>query len=90
MMPRESQSVLKFPCEFSFKVIGLANDQFQGEVLKIFHQHFPKLGEGAIRLNHSKNEKYIAFTVTVHAISQEQLDATYLDLSAHPLILFAL
>lgn len=89
-MSKESSSALKFPCEFSFKVIGLANDQFQGEVLKIFRQRFPQLGEGAIRQTYSKNDKYIAFTITVHAVSQEQLDATYLDLSAHPLILFAL
>lgn len=90
MMPKESNTILKFPCEFSFKVIGLANDEFQSEVLKIFRQHFPQLGEGAIRLSHSKNQKYIAFTITVQAVSQEQLDATYLDLSAHPQILFAL
>ncbi len=90
MKPEEKKSTLTFPCEFSFKVIGYANDQFESEVLKIFRQHFPKLGEGAIRLAHSKNEKYRSYTVTVQAISQEQLDAAYTDLSAHPQILFVL
>jgi uncharacterized protein len=90
MMPKEQKSALKFPCEFTFKVIGHANDHFESEVLKIFRQHFPKLGEGAIRLTHSKNEKYRSYTVTVQAISQAQLDATYHDLSKHPQILFVL
>lgn len=81
---------LIFPCQYSYKVIGLATDEFEGEVLKIFRQHFPHLGEGAIRLAHSKKEKYIAYTITVDAISQAQLDATYFDLSKHPLVLFAL
>lgn len=81
---------LTFPCQYSYKVIGLATDEFEAEVLKIFRQHFPHLGEGAIRLAHSKKEKYIAYTVTVEAVSQAQLDATYFDLSKHPLVLFAL
>lgn len=89
-MSKEEISALTFPCQFSFKVIGKATPEFEGEVLKIFRKHFPQLGEGAIRLSHSKKEKYIAYTVTVQATSQAQLDATYCDLSNHPLVLFAL
>jgi putative lipoic acid-binding regulatory protein len=89
-MSKEGTSSLSFPCQFSFKVIGKAAPEFEGEVLRIFRQHFPQLGEGAIRLAHSKKEKYIAYTVTVQAVSQAQLDAAYLDLSQHPLVLFAL
>lgn len=81
---------LSFPCEFTFKVVGLSNTEFEGEVLKIFRQHFPHLGEGAISLKPSKQGKYLALSVTVHAISQAQLDSTYQALSDNPLILFAL
>ncbi len=82
--------MVDFPCDFTLKIVGLADAAFEGEVLKILHQHFPHLGEGAIRLNPSKNGKYLAFTVTVHAISQAQLDAAYCDLSASQHVLFAL
>jgi putative lipoic acid-binding regulatory protein len=83
-------SLLSFPCEFTFKIIGLANKTFEGEVLKIFHEHFPQLGEGAISLKVSKNGKYLALTVAVQAESQSQLDATYQLLSHNPHILFVL
>ncbi|MBN9288169.1 MAG: hypothetical protein BGO43_03895 [Gammaproteobacteria bacterium 39-13] len=81
---------LTFPCQFTFKIIGQANQAFEGEVLKILHQHFPQLSENAIRYAVSKNANYLAYTVTVQAESQEQLDATYQALSDSPLVLFAL
>jgi putative lipoic acid-binding regulatory protein len=81
---------LTFPCQFTLKIIGLANAEFEGEVQEILRQHFPQLGEGAITMNLSKNGKYLAYTVKVLAISQPQLDATYQDRSASPLVLFAL
>lgn len=90
MMDNNERGKLIFPCQFTFKIIGLANKEFEGEVLKILHQHFPQLSENAIRYTVSKNAKYLAYTVNVQATSQAQLDATYQDLSDNPLILFAL
>ncbi len=81
---------LTFPCQFTLKIIGLANAEFEGEVLQILRQHFPQMGEGAIKTKPSKNGKYLAYTATVTVISQPQLDAAYQDLSASPLVLFAL
>jgi putative lipoic acid-binding regulatory protein len=89
-MSSNEKGKLVFPCQFAFKIIGLANEEFEGEVLKIMTQHFPQLGEGAFTQKLSNNGKYLAFTVTVNAISQPQLDAAYLDLSKNPLVLFAL
>jgi hypothetical protein len=89
-MSSNEKGKLVFPCPFTFKIIGLANEEFEGEVLKIMNQHFPQLSEGAISQKLSKNNKYLAFTITVNAISQPQLDAAYLDLSNNPLVLFAL
>lgn len=58
--------------------------------MRIMHQHFPGLGEGAISLNLSKNGKYLAFSIVVPAENKAQLDATYEDLSSSPEVLFAL
>ncbi len=89
-MSEANTGKLTFPCEFTFKIIGLANNDFEAAALGILHKHFPHMGEGAITTNPSKNGKYLAYSVTVNALSQDQLDAAYKDLSAHPLVLFAL
>jgi putative lipoic acid-binding regulatory protein len=89
-MTEERSTQLTFPCEFTFKVIGLADGQFESEVLQIFWQHFPQLGEGAITPKLSKNQKYLALTIRINAISQAQLDSVYQILSSNPLVLFAL
>ncbi len=81
---------LTFPCEFTFKIIGLANDLFESEVLQMFAQHFPQMGEGAISSKLSKNDKYLALSITVLATSQVELDTIYQVLSRHPLVLFVL
>lgn len=90
MIGRSDKGKLTFPCEFTFKIIGQANKEFEGEVLMILRQHFPQLSEAAIRYTTSKNANYLAYTVTVQATSQEQLDAAYKALSDSPVVLFAL
>lgn len=89
-MTNIDKGILSFPCQFTFKIIGRVNTEFEGEVLKIFRQHFPQLGEGAISQKLSKNGSYLALSITVQAQSQSQLDATYQALSAHPDVLFSL
>ncbi len=89
-MSSQPTGKLTFPCEFTFKIIGQADSEFEMAALTIMRQHFPQMGEGAMSTKLSKNGKYLAFTATVTAISQAQLDAAYQDLSAHPLVLFAI
>lgn len=89
-MSTTQRGKLTFPCEFTFKIIGKANSEFEVAALEILRHHFPQFGEGAISTNLSKNGKYLAYTATVTVVSQAQLDAAYTDLSAHPLVLFAL
>ena len=89
-MASTDKSKLTFPCEFTLKIIGLANNEFETEVLMIINQHFPQIGEGALTTKLSANGKYLAYSVTVNAKSQEQLNAAYEMLSKSPLILFVL
>jgi hypothetical protein len=81
---------LSFPCEFVIKVFGLATDEFETQVLSLIRKHQPHLAENALRSRPSKDNKYLALTITLHAESREQLDAIYRDLSADPLVLMAL
>ena len=73
---------LSFPCEFTFKIIGLSTLEFEATVLAIMRQHFPKLGEAAAKLRSSQNGKYLALSITVNALNQEQLNDPNLS-SAH-------
>jgi putative lipoic acid-binding regulatory protein len=87
---QSTESLLTFPCDFIIKVFGTATDEFETEVFSILHKHVPELPEGAVTSRNSENNKYRAFTITVHVNSKEQLDKIYQDLSSSPHILMAL
>jgi putative lipoic acid-binding regulatory protein len=86
----ESKGGLVFPTDFTIKIFGKADEQFQKNVLAIIRQHLQHLPENAIVERHSKDKKYLALSVTVHAESKEMLDAIYQDLTKCPDVLMAL
>ena len=86
--PRET--LLEFPCEFTIKIIGKAEESFEIEVLTLVRKHFPDTLEGALKLNHSRQKNYLAYSVSLQVQDQQTLDALYQDLSDSPLVLFAL
>ncbi|RDI45143.1 HP0495 family protein [Aquicella lusitana] len=86
----QKESLLKFPCDFTIKVFGIASDEFEATVLTIIHQHAPNLSDRAIQSRQSEHGKYCALTITVHVNSKEQLDRIYQDLSAAKQVIMAL
>lgn len=86
----KKETILEFPCEFPIKVMGKADNNFEKTALSIFTKHIPNIKEDALTIRPSSNGNYIAITITFTATSQEQLDALYLELSAHPDVLMAL
>lgn len=85
-----TESALQFPCDFPIKVVGHQHADFEGEVVARVREHAPDLGEAAVRSRPSQGGKYLAVTVTVHATSQEQLDAIYRSLSGWDAVLMVL
>lgn len=87
-MENENQ-ILKFPCLFPLKVMGLNNGAFSSAVMAIFHKH---LGPDQLASSSrtSSGEKYLSITVTFMAESRTQLDAIYEELNAHELVLMTL
>lgn len=79
-----------FPCSFPIKAVGKNTPEFQAAVIKIIRKHVPDLGEGAISQRPSKDKNYMGMTFLINAISQEQLDSIYQDLSDSPEVLVAL
>lgn len=85
-----SNTVLTFPCDFIIKIFGIASDQFELEAISIVRNHTPDLRENAISSRRSKDGKYLALSITIHAVSKAQLDNIYCDLTASPHVLMAL
>lgn len=79
---QEGETLLKFPCEFPIKAMGLACDEFEIAVIEIINRHVENLAESALKMKPSKNGKYTSITITINAHSKEQLDAIYMDLTA--------
>lgn len=90
MSEQPNKTLLEFPCDFTLKIFGLANPEFETTVLSIIRKHIPDLKENAFNFRPSKDEKYLAITATVYIINKEQLDATYTELSSNPLVLMVL
>jgi len=88
--PGPPEGLLEFPCDFPIKAMGLQGDDFDLLVVQMVRRHVPDLAEGAVSVRTSTKGKYLSVTVTVRASSQAQLDAIYLDLSAHERVLVAL
>jgi putative lipoic acid-binding regulatory protein len=89
-MHERNESLLKFPCDFSIKAMGKAEPDFDLLVYELVRRHAPDIHEGSVRSRPSKGGKWVSVTITVRARSKDQLDAIYMDLSAHEKIVMAL
>lgn len=80
------ESLLKFPCDFPIKVMGQRQDGFAQAVLETVLRHAPDFDAAGVEMRPSAKGNYLSLTCTIRAVSREQLDALYRELSAHPLV----
>jgi putative lipoic acid-binding regulatory protein len=92
MSPDETggESLLTFPCVFPIKVMGRREDGFAQRVVDIVLRHAGDFQPQTMEMRASKNGRYLSLTVTLNARSREQLDALYLELSKHPMVIMVL
>ncbi|MFZ2724873.1 MAG: DUF493 domain-containing protein [Methylococcaceae bacterium] len=84
------ETLLEFPCSFPIKAMGRVDVQLDIIIIDIVQKHSPQTDVQSLKKRPSKDGNYLAITVMVEASSKQQLDAIYHELSAHPLVLFAL
>jgi putative lipoic acid-binding regulatory protein len=84
------ETLLEFPCDFPIKVMGRAEPGFYELVVELVRRHAPDLQEAAVTSRPSKGGKWISVTVNLRAGSKSQVDAIYLDLTAHEKVVMAL
>lgn len=90
MNDETNESLLTFPCDFTIKVFGKDDQEFEVTVLGIIREHVKELADNAIQSRKSENGNYHAMSITMHVTSREQLDNIYRALSAAPQVLMVL
>ncbi|MCU7930095.1 MAG: DUF493 domain-containing protein [Candidatus Thiodiazotropha sp. (ex Codakia rugifera)] len=89
-MDQEQETLLKFPCDFPIKVMGKAEPGFEAMIVELVSRHTSEVLETAVNSRLSKGGKWVSITINLRAESKDQLDAIYLDLSAHEKVVMAL
>ena len=79
-----------FPCEYPLKVAGKSSAPLETVVVEIVQRHVKDFDATTVTVRESKGGKYLSVSVSFIAHSKPQLDALYLDLTAHPDIVWAL
>lgn len=84
------KSLLKFPCEYTIKVIGEDNGDFKHAIENVIQASKIKLTQPGIKSNMSKHKKYKSLSINFTATSKQQLDDIYKALTDLPEVLWAL
>lgn len=86
----ELDSIIEYPLDFPVKIMGLNSSTFAPTMLQLVRRHAPDVDASTVETRPSREGKYVSLTVTIRAVSREQLDALYQALSDHPLVVMAL
>ena len=86
----ELDSIIEYALEFPIKVMGLSRPEFVPAMTAVFLRHAPEFDASTIVVRESREAKYLSLTMSINAISRQQLDALYSELSDHPLVTMAL
>ena len=84
------ESVIAYPIDFPIKIMGPNHPAFLPTMTALVKKHAEDFDEEQSSMRPSKKGKYVSLTVTIRAVSREQLDNIYQDLSDHPMVSMAL
>lgn len=73
------KNFLKFPCSFTYKVIGLSQPELTDNILKVIQLHIP--GDYVPNIKSSNKGTYISISVTICAKNYTQIKNLYNALS---------
>ena len=89
-MPPAAESLLEFPTAFPIKVMGRTQDGFAQAIVAVVQRHAPDFDPATMEMRASTAGRYLSLTCTINAVSREQLDNLYRDLSSHPMVAMVL
>jgi hypothetical protein len=79
-------SLIEYPCDFPIKIMGVAADDFAQSMVEIVLRHAPDFAADSVEMRASSGGAYLSVTCTIRAVSREQLDDLYRELSGHPAV----
>ena len=79
-------SLIEYPSDFPIKVMGPTHADFAATIADVVLGFDPTFHAGKMEARPSAKGNYTGLTVTVRAVSRDQLDALYSALSAHPMV----
>ncbi len=82
----ESESLIKYPCEFPIKVMGKQHPELAQVLTALVLEYDPVFDAATVEMRPSKGGNYMGLTFTINAISREQLDGLYGALHGHPMV----
>jgi putative lipoic acid-binding regulatory protein len=82
-------TLFEFPCRFPIKAMGRSIIGIETTIVEIVRRHTEEIDIVSVRTRLSSAGKYIGVTITITARSKAQLDAIYMDLTAHPDVLMS-
>lgn len=80
---------LEFPCQFSFKVLGLADEALVDEVMAVVRQH-TDAGDYSPTVRPSSKGNYNSVSVTVTVTSKQHIELLYTELGKIELVRYVL
>jgi len=83
-------TLIEYPLDFPIKVLGKNQPGFGDAVVAIVRHHAPDFDPATVEMRPSKKNTYLSLTVVIRAVSREQLDALYIALNEHPLVVMVL
>lgn len=89
-MEDPSAPLIEYPIRFPLKVIGLDEEGFETFVVEIVRHHVPELLEENIVSRLSSQNKYRSVSLEFIAVSRDQVNALYAELSSQPKVLMIL
>ncbi|MGN6650213.1 DUF493 family protein [Trinickia sp.] len=81
-----NESLFEFPCDFPIKVMGKAHPDFTETIVNVVRQFDASFDATRVETRPSSGGNYTGLTVTVRALSREQLDDIYRALTGHPMV----
>lgn len=80
MLNTKFDEYLEFPCSFSYKIVGDANETLVDDVVAVVQKHVP--GHYVPGTKTSSKGTYHSISISVTVQSTEQIESLYMELAA--------
>lgn len=79
-MTQDTSDVWKFPCQLTFKVMTIAKQGIEQDVIEAIQPHLP--GEYEPVINPSRKGNYYSISLRLTFMTKQQVDAVYQSVHA--------